>query len=466
MICRERGLALLAVLVLALAVAGSAASFAWLMNQQQARAGAHFRTAAALAAAEAGVHRSLAILEGTIPDGHAPDRAWRPDAYTQSLPGALEGRFTVSLTDDADGAIVITSVGDVAGASRRLRARVYLASPALLAALYGAGAVSVERPPATLVILPYGAGTGDRPWVHIAAGRGIEFASPDASINNPSAAFEAAPGPVDAPEGTNGSPVGRAPGPVRLLLAGGAELTLGRDHFKVDIQQLRAAGVYVDGVLLPTQALPAPPEVDRAYYQAMASRNTSNGSLNGAAGKYLGDDNLLRKRDSLYTWTEFERLIIYLRARGLSGPLRGAIYVKDGGVSLLDGQQLRIVDGTLVAESTVEIAGGASLEILHSAATRTLPGLLVLDTGAIVVTQGARLRVHGLVYAAKTIDAGLNSRTDIVGAVLDRDPEFSFRSFGASVVIRYDPAVLGTPGLRVPGRDPVVGWIAAWEELP
>ncbi len=436
------------------------------MSQQHTRAGARLRTAAALAAAEAGVHRSLAILEGTTPDGHAPGRAWRPAAHTQSLSGALEGRFTVSLTDTTDGAIVITSVGEVAGVSRRLRARVYLASPALLAALYGAGVVYVERPPAVTVIVPYGAGIRDRSWVHIAAGRGIEFASTDVSINNPSTAFEAAPGPADAPEGANGTFMGRAPEPVRLLLARGAELTLGRDHLRVNIQQLRAMGVYVEGVVLSTQALPSLPEVNRAYYQAMAAGNTNNGHFNEAAGKYLGDDALLGKRDSLYTWTEFEQLVGYLRAVGLPGPLRGVIYVKDGGISLLDGQRLRIVDGALVAESTVELAGGASLEILHTAATRTLPGLVVLDTGAIVVTQGARLRVHGLVYAMKTIDAGLDARVDIVGAVLGHDPEFSFRSFGASVVVRYDPAVLGTPGLQALDGSPVVAWIAAWEELP
>jgi hypothetical protein len=114
----------------------------------------------------------------------------------------------------------------------------------------------------------------------------------------------------------------------------------------------------------------------------------------------------------------------------------------------------------------VELAEGASLEIIHSPQTRTLPGLLVLDTGSLVVTQGARLRVHGLVYARKTIDAGKDARVDVVGAVLGDDPESSFRTFGASVVIRYDPAVLGTPGLRAPPHVPIVAWVAAWEELP
>jgi len=33
-------------------------------------------------------------------------------------------------------------------------------------------------------------------------------------------------------------------------------------------------------------------------------------------------------------------------------------------------------------------------------------------------------------------------------------------------MIRYEPAVLGTPGLRVPEGVPVVAWVAASEDLP
>jgi hypothetical protein len=157
---------------------------------------------------------------------------------------------------------------------------------------------------------------------------------------------------------------------------------------------------------------------------------------------------------------------MYLWTERLSGPLRGVIYVKDGGASLFEGQRLQIVDGTLIAESTVYLAPGASLEILHSPVTRRLPAIITLDKGSLTLTRGTRLRVHGLVYANGTIDAGTGARADVVGAVLSDDPEFSFRTLGASVVIRYDPAVLGTPGLKVPTRAPVVAWIAAWEELP
>jgi len=464
--CGERGIALLAVLVILLIVTASSASFIWFMNQQQARAGLRYRSAAAMAVAEAGVHRALSILEAAAPDGSGPGRTWRPASYMETVQaGPFEGRFTLSLADDADGAVVVTSAGEVAGVTRRLRARVYLASPALLAALNGAGVVHLQKPPAALVILPYGAGIGDRPWIHIAAGRGIEFATPDVSINNPSSSFEAGPGPVDAPGGADSPTMLKAPGPARLLLARGADLTLGQERQRVDVQQLRVMGVYVGGVVLHTEALPALPQVDRAYYQALAAANTGNRTLNEAAGQYAGNGDLARKQDSLYSRMDFEQVMAYVRAERVTAPWHGVIYV-GGGLSLLDGQRLLVADGSLVTESTVYLGRGASLEVTHSAATRTLPGVIVLDNGALVVTRQARLRIHGLVYVSRLFDIGQDARIDIVGAVLDNDPDLSFRSFAASAVIRYDPAVFGTPGLRVASDTPVVAWVAAWEELP
>jgi len=462
-----RGMALLFVLVLILVVAGSSASFIWFMNQQQTRAGQRYRSAAALALAEAGVHEVLSTLERAGPGTASSDPSLRPSGYSRTLTvGTLDGRFRVSLIDDVGGAILITSTGEVGGVTRRLRARVYLAPSALLAALHGTSRIDLEPPPAALVILPYWAGLGDRPWIHIAAGRAIRFASTDVSLNNHPLPFEPAAGPVDAPGGTGNLAVVPPPAPVRLWLARDATLTLGRDDLRVDIGQLQAAGVRVAGVVLHDEAPTELLAVDRTYYQDLARRNTENAGLNEAAGKYLGDADLAGKPDSFYTWREFERLTTYLLAERLPGPLRGVIYVRDGGIALLGGQRLRIVEGALVTESTVELAEGASLEITHSAATRTLPGLIILDTGALVVTQGARLQAHGLVYVSKTIDAGRDARVDVVGAILGDDPESSFRTLGAAVVIRYDPAVLGTPGLRAPPPRPGVAWIAAWEELP
>lgn len=462
----QPGMALIVVLVILVAVSGTSASLIWFMNQQQTRAGAHLRAAAASAAAEAGVHRALSILESVAPDNRTPGRTWRPAAYSETLRvGPLEGRYTISLADGPGGAILINSAGEVAETTRRLRARVYLASPALLAGLHGASVVRFEQPPAAAVILPYGAGIGDRPWIHVAAGRSIWFVTTNVSINNPEWVPESAPGPVDAPAGA-GSATGRLrPGPVRLLLARGADLTLGQERQSVDVLQLRVMGVYIDGVVLRAEALPSLPVVDRTYYRSQAEANTRNASLNEAAGRFIGDHMLQRKRDSLYSEREFEDLQGYIKSGPAPPQMTGMIYVT-GGVSLLEGERLHIADGALVAESTVHISQGAVLEITHTATTRTLPGLIVLGNGGLYVTQEARLRVHGLVYAGRTIDVNKGARVDVVGAVLGNDGDLAFQNTAGIVVIRYDPAVMGTPGLHVAEGDPVVAWVAAWEELP
>jgi hypothetical protein len=132
---------------------------------------------------------------------------------------------------------------------------------------------------------------------------------------------------------------------------------------------------------------------------------------------------------------------------------------------------MTIVDGALITEGTVRLRWGASLEVIHSAASRALPGLVTLyhdvtDQGALIVAQSARLRVHGLLYADGPIDVWEGARIDVVGAVASTSPDLSFRNLGALVVIRYDPAVLGTPGLFARDDGRVVAWVASWEELP
>lgn len=453
------------VLVLLLAVTGASGAFVWFMNQQQTRADGRLRAAAAVAVAEAGVHKALAVLESVAPDGRSPGRRWRPSGYAERLNvGPLDGRFTISLTDGPSDAILVTSSGEVAGVQRRVRARVHLASSALLAALHGSGVVRFETPPATTFLLPYGAGIGDRPWIQVAAENEIWFTTTAVSLNNRNVSTVVAPGPIDAPDAAP-----PRPDPVRLLTSRAGVVTLGTDHTKVDIRQLRNAGIHVEGVVLKSEAFPQPPDVDRAYFRRQASANTANAALNAAAGKHHRNSELVKKQDSLYSRAEFDKLQTYLRV-GLTPPLfRGVVYV-EGGVVLRDGERLEIVEGALVTDSTVHVSRRAVLQVTHTAATRTLPGIVVLDNGGITVTQGARLRAHGLVYTRRLFDVGPGAHVDVVGAVLSADRELSFRNFAAAVVIRYDPAVLGTPGLRTvmsSGTPPAeVAWVAAWEELP
>ncbi|MGH2405103.1 MAG: hypothetical protein ACRDGN_11640, partial [bacterium] len=372
--------------------------------------------------------------------------------------------FAVSITDDLDGAVLITSTGELGSVTRKLRARTYLASPALLAALYGPGTVHFQRPPAATYILPYGLGMGDRPWVHVAAGREVWFARSDVAINEWSGPVEIGPGPVDPAQtpATHLSPAGL--GPVRILLAGGANLTVGRGRAHVDIQQLRAMGLNAQGVVLRTEALPLPPQVVAGYFRDRAAANVSNAAFNTSAGTYVGNADLKRKRDSLYTAEEFDQIQTYLGALPRSPRLEGVVYIK-GSLLIPDNQQLRIWNGALVVEGAVYVSLNAVLEVTHSAATRTLPGLIALDQGFIVIAERARARIHGLVYA-KAVAVDDAARVDVVGAVMATDQNLSFRNTGGRVVIRYDPAVLGTPGLRAPPGSPIITWVAAWEEFP
>ncbi len=462
-------MALLAVLVVLMIVASVAASLIWSMDQQQARAGTRLRSVAALAAAEAGMHRALAALESRAPDSGGPGRAWRPVAYSEAFQsGPLQGRFTLTLTNEPGGAVSITSVGEIAGVTRRVRARVYLASPSMLAALYGAGLLRLEKAPAQMVITAYGPIAATQPWVHMAAGGGILFGTTEAAINDPAARYVAGPGPVDAP-GLVGS-LSAQTEPARLVLPRGVDLTTGSEQRRVGAQDLRVMGVRIDPAVVWTDSFPQAPEIDRGFMRALAAGHAGNAALNEAAGKHVGDDVLTVKRDSLYTEAQFAQLQTYLQTRPRAATLRGVVYVT-GPVALAENQRITIVDGALVTEGTVRLRWGASLEIVHSAASRALPGLVALQQGvagqgALIVAQSARLRVHGLVHTDGPIDVWEGARIDVVGAMASTSPDLSFRNLGASVVIRYDPAVLGTPGLMVSEDSPVIAWVASWEELP
>lgn len=357
------GQALLIVLAILLAVTASSASFIWFMNQQQTRAGQRYRALAALRVAEAGVQRALEILESEAPDG-TPGREWRPVAYGESMTvGALTGAYTVRVADEDGGALVITSEGRVGDVVRRLRARAVLASPALLSALFVASTAQFERSPAATFLLPYGAGIGDRPWFHVAAGQEIWFAHLHVSLNDPALPYETAPGPVDAIGGVPPSGARPGPEPLRVLLADGAALTLGPDRLRIDATQLRLAGIRLDGDIRRVRRLPATPEVDRDYYRALAAANAANAEINRSAGRRAGDADLERKRDSLYDRHQMARVIAFLAAEfaseGRTQPLRGVIYVR-GPATIPSGIQVRIADGALIAESTVQVDPGES----------------------------------------------------------------------------------------------------------
>lgn len=457
----DAGVVLLVVLIIFLIVGSSAASFVWFMNQLQTRAGVRHRSAAALEVAEAGIQRALSVLESTAPDGHSPGRPWRPAEYSEVVPvGKRTGRFTLSLVDADDGGVLVTSTGEVGGTERRLSARVFLASPAQLAGLHVASTIWLGEEPAATTIVAYGVASREWPWIHVAAGKALWFTTARVSLNDPSG-VEATAGPLETPGAPHDAVRLPTPDPVRVLLGSHAELTLGQNKQRVNEQQLRIAGVRV-GEVLRAEAFPSVPRIHRRFFQAQAIANVANAELNEAAGKYVGDEDLARKHDALYSREHFEKVQMYLRA-GVRRDLRGIVYVR-GAVAMADGEHLRIVDGSLIAEGLVRVGRDAFLETVHSPDTRALPGLLVAD-GALAIAEGAHVRVHGLLLADRLIDIGARARLDVVGAVLGNDPTVSLRNLG-TMVIRYDSAVLGTPGLLVPEDTTVVAWVAAWEELP
>lgn len=444
-------------------VGGSSAAFIWFMNQQQARAGARLRATAAAALAEAGVYRAMAVLESVGPDGIGASCTWPPAAQTDAaMAGLARGRYTISVAEAPDGFVQVTSTGEVAGTTRRVRARIALASPALLTALHAASVIRIEPVPAATVILPYPSEFRGRPWTHIAVGRELWFPAPPAGIDDRAGALELPPGPIDPPVATSPPAPPGTPGPVRLLLADAADVTVAPNHQRVESSLLGTVGIRLDAAIRRTRAFPRPPEVNRAYYSMLATANLANRRINAAAGRQAGNGDLERKRDSLYSSTEFAQVRAYLQSVAPAPHLSGPIYVA-GGVVLGEGERLQIADGALVTEGSVHVRAGARLEITHTAATRSLPALLVLDHGALLIGEGARLLAHGLIMTGSVFDVSLDARVDVVGGVMAGDRGLSFRN-AATVVIRYDPAVLGTPGLIPPREGPVVAWIAAWEE--
>jgi hypothetical protein len=249
------------------------------------------------------------------------------------------------------------------------------------------------------------------------------------------------------------------------MLARDAEFTLGDGAQPVNAQQLRLIGIDVGSVARLSGSFPKLPDVDRHFYRALAATNAQNDGINAMAGTYVGDTDLARKRDSLYSAEQFEALQRFLRLEARSDRFRGIVYVS-GPVVLLNGEILRVTDGTLVTEGSLHIGDGASLEIIHSPVARTIPGVLVLNSSRLIVSgRAARLRVDGLVYVEGSFEVAGGAGVEVVGSVLAGGHGVSFRNSASAVVVHYDPAILSTPGLRVPADSPVVAWVASWEEL-
>jgi hypothetical protein len=298
----------------------------------------------------------------------------------------------------------------------------------------------------------------------VIAGRSVWIAASTVSINDPNARVALGPGPVDAAGGQAGNTGALPVAPLRVALPPNAILAAGGADQVADVTQLRAFGVPIEDVIR-IESWPEFPAIDRGYFQSLAAANTANAEVNKAAGLSTGDRVLQQQPGSDYDGAEFVELLDHLAAEQYRPRLRGVVYVH-GSVTLPEGANIAIDDGALITESTVHLSRDAGLSITHSSVTRTLPGLIVQDLGGLALAQGATLRAHGLVYVNQAIEVGEGATLDVVGAVLGNGPGISFRAYAATVVVRYDPAVMGTRGLVMPERGPFVVWIASWEELP
>ncbi len=449
------GQALLIILVIMLAVSASAASFIWFMNQQQTRAGARYRSQAALHLAEAGVGRALALLEARWPEAGSAGGRWPPEGFSEeTLVGPLPGRYGVTFEPADGGALSVLSEGSAGGAIRRVRARVQMASPALLSGVYASSVIHFDGPGGALFVVPYGVENGGRRRVHVTAGEEIWFSSPTATLNLPPLPENLTPGPVAA-----------EPRPLAILLADGAGLALGEARRRTDAQSLHASGVRQIGEVLRTERMPAPPAVSRDYFRSLALANTANAAVNQRAGRFAGDADLERKADSLYDPRQMAAVLAYLASASDPTSLHGVVYVT-GMVVVPRASRIAIADGALVADSTLIVERGAELSVTHGVRTRALPGVITLGQGAIVVAADARLRAHGLVYATRVVDTAPGALIEVAGAIMSGDASTSVRINGATVVVRYDFGVLGTPGLSPAAGGPAIAWIVSWEEPP
>jgi hypothetical protein len=304
------------------------------------------------------------------------------------------------------------------------------------------------------------------PWTHIAVGQRLSFKSAEVWLNNPSLRIAVTPGPIDDMLQSNGIPEVHPSERARFVLAQGADLTLGWEDRPANPIELRAAGIADRNTIRRIEPFPRGPIVDRAFFRALAISNTANAELNRTVGTRLGDRDLARKQDANYSELEFQRVLQYLRLQPQLQHLTGVIYVR-GHVPLRDGQQLYIEDGALITDGFVAIERNSRLEVTHSVARRNWPAVIALEERfALGVGIGSELRAHGLVLANGIVDFLEGAKVDIVGAVVANGRGLSFRNQSATTTIRYDPAVLGTPGLQAAANDSVVAWVATWKELP
>lgn len=443
---RQRGQALLMVLIIMLIIQTIVWVFLSRVSTEQRLAGGSVRGLGAFYLAEAGVQKALRMLE---------------DGADWSLPheevlGA--GTFTVEAVESLPGGLIgVVIRGDVGGARRRLRVVSRLGPQALAYGVFAQGIAAFGGQSRTYVV-PFRIGNGRRTG-DLAAGVEVRFDNPRTALN----AFRGSRlllregEVVDTAllDETTASDSTR--GALDVVLAGRAQLVSGVAHKTVGLEDLKRQipGLAIRRVR--TRSPLAAPAVDLKAYKALAEANTANAALNGAAGLVAGESDLRGKKHSAYSVEEFEAILDYLRLRPRQA-LHGLIFV-DSDVLLEEGDRLTIADGALVVEGDLDVEEHARLEVRHSQGSRALPGIVAWGEGSIQIEDNAVVIVDGLILAEwdVRVRAGI---LDVIGAVAARNLSVT----DGTVVVRYDSGVLATVGLKRTGKglaEPV-----SWQEIP
>ena len=446
---RQDGHALVAVLILLLVLSAVAGAYLWRMNADQGQVGRAQQSAAALYLAEAGAEKALWQL------AHGASLAVR--GTEGSLEGYEEvqgsGRFVIEkVAQIAEGTVEITVRGDAGGVTRRLRVTARLAPKALSFGLYAGKTMALLRQ-ARLYTVPSVEGgkaserLGDiavarHLWVEDGVGLnhvdGRDVTTRDGTVRDYTLfGLTAAIGTVFRE------------GEILPDLVGTGEppLAYGSDFDTLDVlSALQFKYPHVMARALRYESVSMPP-VDLDAFRALARESRGNRAVNKTVGERMRDRLLTEKQDSLYTQEQFERILWYLdgenrtRAKGKELGLVGTIFVE--GIVTIRGA-LRIDEGALVVKGVVWVAERARLEVRHSAAITSLPGVIAFgDGGAIRLAQESMVIVDGMVLAGTGLEV-YQATIDVSGAIVTGQ---GLLNDGGLMVVRYRPDVMRTVGI-------------------
>ncbi len=496
----ERGLAMVAVLGAVLIVTIISLALVGLMNTDLTHASIQHAVARAFYLAQAGLE------EAKVQVAAAAD----PVTYTTPASGVTSpygtGRYTYWVDAGpaegcGPGLKTLEAIGHVGFLGRTIWTEVRacaVGGTPFLAALFGVSRVQFQGTSSRVYLAPYLVGTPGGGG-SLGSFTEINFADKDVRLNalseegfdmitardgrfpdyglygfserpsyNPNPAADAAPWVVSAfgdlikAQPTSGTMLNPCGTPYACVTVGNSITDV------LGVPDLREANyvrhVYVSGF----REEKAPPlALDPAAFRIQAEQNPANADLNQRAG-------LSRKPDSHYAYGEFSRIMSYL-AKNPSEYLQGAIYA-DGTITMFENVDLGGPSGnaTLAVGGDLIILNKVTLTNRHDLTTvsgRRTPGVVVFGSpsvvvfggptkmcggqsyitgsGRLVMCEGSRLVVDGLVYTQDGMAIESQASVDQVGAMYHNNrgtPNPSFTARDASVVLRFDPLALSVFG--------------------